>query len=98
MEIFKISCVTIVLASKNYPEEIQKGFPISNEESIKDSIVFHAGTAFKESTLVTNGGRVMEITSLGNYLEEALALSNNNAEKINFEGKYFRHDIGYEFI
>jgi phosphoribosylamine--glycine ligase len=92
------SCVTIVLASKNYPGEIQKGFPISKEESIKNSIVFHAGTAFKESTLVTNGGRVMAVTSLGNSLEEALALSNKNAEKINFEGKYFRHDIGYEFI
>lgn len=86
---------TVMLVSGGYPEAYEKGKAISGIEDVKDSIVFHAGTANKGS-IVTNGGRVMAITSYGSDMAEALNKSLSNAEKINFEGKYFRKDIGFD--
>ena len=89
---------TVMLVSQGYPEAYEKGKLISNVSNIKDSIVFHAGTAENELGLVTNGGRVMAITTLADTLQEALTTSKKNASAIDFEGKYYRKDIGWEFI
>ncbi len=89
---------TIVLVSGGYPETFEKGFAISNLENIKDSMVYHAGTKESAEVLVTNGGRVLAITSLADSISEALEMSNKNAAIINYEGKFFRKDIGWEFI
>ncbi len=92
------AATTIMLVSKGYPESYEKGIEITNIETVEGSTVFHAGTKILHNTLVTNGGRVLAITSLGETIAEALALSNKNAGKIKFEGKYFRKDIGWEFV
>jgi phosphoribosylamine--glycine ligase len=88
---------TVMLVSQGYPEAYEKGKPIRNVETIKDSIVFHAGTAQTDDGLVSNGGRVMAITTLADTLPEALTTSKKNASVIDFEGKYYRKDIGWEF-
>lgn len=90
------TAVTVMLVSGGYPEEFEKGNVISGFENITDSIVFHAGTARRGEDIVTNGGRVMAISSYGETKEEALALSFTNAQKINYEKKYFRTDIGFD--
>lgn len=90
------TAVTVMLVSGGYPEEFEKGNVISGFENITDSIVFHAGTARRGEDTVTNGGRVMAISSYGETKEEALALSFTNAQKINYEKKYFRTDIGFD--
>lgn len=90
------TAVTVMLVSGGYPEEFEKGKVISGFENITDSIVFHAGTARRGEDTVTNGGRVMAISSYGETKEEALALSFTNAQKINYEKKYFRTDIGFD--
>ena len=90
------AAVTVMLVSGGYPEEFEKGKVISGFESIKDSIVFHAGTTKKEGNIVTSGGRVMAISSYGKTKDEALAISFANAQKIQYDGKYFRRDIGFD--
>ena len=89
-------CTTVMLVSKGYPEAYEKGKLISGEDSVEGSLVFHAGTAMNQAGLVTNGGRVIAVTSLGNSMKEALAATYRNAAKIEFEGKYFRKDIGFD--
>jgi phosphoribosylamine--glycine ligase len=86
---------TVMLVAGGYPGEYKKGDMISGLEDVKSSMVFHAGTALSLTGKVsTNGGRVMAITSLGHTMKEALTRSFENAEKIKYEGKYYRNDIG----
>ncbi|OFX44971.1 MAG: phosphoribosylamine--glycine ligase [Bacteroidetes bacterium GWA2_30_7] len=89
-------CTTIMMVSKGYPEDYEKGKEILNIDKTSDSLIFHAGTTEKDDILITNGGRVLAISSFGDSKEEALAKSYKNAEIIDFEGKYYRKDIGFD--
>lgn len=88
------TAVCIMLVSGGYPLEYKKGYVISGTETIKDSILFHAGTAIKNGKIVTNGGRVLAITSYGKNKDEALMKSMEGACAIKFTDKYYRRDIG----
>ena len=90
------SAVTVVLVSGGYPGDYEKGKPISGLEQVSDSIIFHAGTSMKEDQIVTNGGRVIAVSSYGTNKEEALQKSFKNCEIIRFDGKYYRKDIGFD--
>jgi phosphoribosylamine--glycine ligase len=83
-----------MLVSGGYPGEYEKGKLITGLEQVKDSIPFHAGTVEKDDKVITNGGRVISVTSYGMTMQEALNKSFANAEKIDYEGKYYRKDIG----
>lgn len=96
IELDKRSAVTVMLVSGGYPGDYKKGKVMKGMDEVKDSILFHAGTTEKGDAVVTNGGRVMAITSYGNSMEEALEKSFLNAEKINYEEKYYRKDIGLD--
>ena len=87
---------TVMLVSGGYPESYEKGKGVSGLEEVENSIVFHAGTRKEEDKVLTNGGRVMAITSFGRTIEEALSKSFDNAEKVKFDGKYYRKDIGFD--
>lgn len=87
---------TVMLVSGGYPEAYEKGKNISGLEQVNDSIVFHAGTLSQGDDIVTNGGRVAAITSLGRTIEEALQKSFKNAELISYQDKYYRKDIGFD--
>jgi len=96
IEMSEQSATPVMLVSGGYPQQYEKGKPISGFEDVKDSIIFHAGTKQKDQQVVTNGGRVMAITSYGRDKDEALAKSMLNADKISFEKKYYRTDIGFD--
>jgi phosphoribosylamine--glycine ligase len=93
------TAVTVMLVSKGYPEAFERGKVMSGMDSVEGSTLYHAGTKLSETgELLSNGGRVMAVTSLGSNIKEALNLSLQNAEKISFENKYYRKDIGFEFL
>jgi phosphoribosylamine--glycine ligase len=94
LQIKEEAAATVMLTSKGYPQKYEKGMIISGIENIQESIIFHAGTKQSKNNVLTNGGRVMSITSFGKDIEMALERSFNSAEKINFKGKYYRNDIG----
>ena len=87
---------SVVLVSGGYPGSYAKGKVISDLSDHADGMIFHAGTKSHEGDVVTNGGRVLAVTSFGNDLGDALKKSNGKAEEIQFEGKYFRRDIGFD--
>ena len=93
------NAATVMLVSAGYPGDYEKGKLMTNLESSNNSMLFHAGTALNNNNeIVTKGGRVLAVTSLGNSLSEAVSKSMKTAENISFEGKYFRTDIGFEFL
>ncbi|HFC00562.1 MAG TPA: phosphoribosylamine--glycine ligase [Phaeodactylibacter sp.] len=96
IEIEEQAATTLFLVSGGYPESYEKGKEIHGLEKIKESIIFHAGTRSEAGKIWTNGGRVLAITSLGDDFKTALATSKKSAELIDFEGKYYRKDIGFD--
>jgi phosphoribosylamine--glycine ligase len=96
IEIDDQAVVTIMLVSGGYPGKYEKGKAIHGIDSVKESLVFHAGTSSDKTTINTNGGRVIAISSYGNNKEDALSKSMKSAEVIQFEGKYYRRDIGFD--
>ncbi|MHA7111298.1 phosphoribosylamine--glycine ligase [Sunxiuqinia elliptica] len=90
------NAVTVMLVSGGYPGSYENGKVMSGFGDVNDSILFHAGTKQAENDVVTAGGRVIAVSSYGNSMKEALAQSYANAEKIDFEGKYYRKDLGFD--
>lgn len=90
------SAVCVMLVSGGYPQAYKKGYPITGLDQIDGSIVFHAGTAFRDGNVVTSGGRVIAVSSYGRNKAEALQKSFTEAQKIKFTDKYFRRDIGQD--
>ena len=89
---------TIMLVSGGYPEAYEKGKLISGLENIKKSIVFHAGTSIKNNTVVTNGGRVIAVTSIADSIQKALEISYDSIDTIHFEKMNYRKDIGFDLV
>jgi phosphoribosylamine--glycine ligase len=98
LEVDDRSATTVMLVSGGYPEAFEKGKVITGLENVENSIVFHAGTKLDNGNVVSNGGRVMAITSYGNSFQEALAQSYQNIEKIKFDQMNFRKDIGFDLV
>jgi phosphoribosylamine--glycine ligase len=96
VEIDERAAVTVMVVSGGYPDAYEKGKEITGVDTIEDSIVFHAGTLVKENKLVTNGGRVIAVTSLDEDFRKALKKSYKNIEKLHFDRMYYRTDIGFD--
>jgi len=94
IEFDKRSAVCVMLVSGGYPEAYKKGYPITGIDDVEGSVVFHSGTTTKDGEIVTNGGRVIAVSSYGENKEDALQKSFKEAQKIKFQDKYFRSDIG----
>ena len=92
----KAAC-TVMLVSEGYPGSYAKGKIMSGFDKTSGSMLFHAGTAQMGEEIITNGGRVLAVTSYGDNIKDALSTSYMNAELVDYEGKYYRKDIGYEF-
>jgi phosphoribosylamine--glycine ligase len=101
MELENRSSVCVVVASGGYPGSYEKGKVISGLQEaarVRDAFVFHAGTALKEGKVVTNGGRVLGVTALGNGIQEAIQRAYEAVAKISWEGAYYRKDIGHKAL
>jgi phosphoribosylamine--glycine ligase len=98
LEIDERSATTIMVVSGGYPEDYDKGFEITGLENIQDSIAFHAGTKLENGKVVTNGGRVIAVTSFGESFQEAIKKSYQNIDKLHFDKMYFRKDIGFDLF
>lgn len=93
------AAATVMLVSGGYPEDYKKGFPITGLDKHSQSLVFHAGTKTdSQNRIITSGGRVIAVTSLAENITEALSVSFETAALIDFEGKYYRNDIGFDII
>lgn len=91
-------CTTVMVVAGGYPGAYEKGNVITGFEKIKDSLVFHAGTSCKEGRVVTNGGRVLAVSSFGQQMEEALQQSYRNVARLHFRDMNFRRDIGQDLL
>ena len=98
LEIDERSATTVMIVSGGYPEDFEKGKVITGLEKVTDSIVFHAGTKLDNGNVVSNGGRVMAITSYGDNFQEALDKSYKNVNQLHFDKMNFRKDIGFDLI
>lgn len=98
LEIDERSATTVMLVSGGYPEDYEKGKVITGLENVTDSIVFHAGTKLENNEVLTNGGRVLAITSYGNDFQEAIKKSYQNIDKLHFDKMNFRKDIGNDLL
>ena len=98
LEIDERSATTIMIVSGGYPEVYEKGKVISGIENIQDSLIFHAGTKTENGKVVSNGGRVLAVTSFGNDFQEAIKKSYLNIEKLHFDTMYYRKDIGFDLL
>lgn len=96
VELDERSATTVMLVSGGYPEAYEKGKVMSGMENTADSVLFHAGTTTKDGKTVTNGGRVMAVTSYGKDFKSALEVSYSNVSKIKFEGMNYRTDLGFD--
>jgi phosphoribosylamine--glycine ligase len=97
-EVDERTATTVMLVSGGYPEDYEKGKIMTGFEAIEDSIAFHAGTKQDGENIVTSGGRVLALTSFGTDIKDALSKSFANAQKINFDKKYYRTDIGFDLV
>lgn len=98
LKIDQRSAATIMLVSGGYPEDYEKGKVISGLENVEGSIAFHAGTKTENGKIVSNGGRVIAVTSYGNNFDEAIKKSYQNIDKLSFDKMYFRKDIGFDLF
>jgi len=98
IELDERSATTVMLVSGGYPEAYKKGKEITGIEAVKNSLVFHAGTTVKDNITVSNGGRVIAVTSYGNGIKEALQRSYDSIETIKFQDMYYRKDIGFDLV
>ncbi len=97
-EVSEYISLTVVMASGGYPGGYEKGFEITGIGSVKESLVFHAGTSLENNKPVTSGGRVLAVTTLAGSIEEARKLAYDSAEKMHFNNRYFRKDIGKDLM
>jgi phosphoribosylamine--glycine ligase len=98
LEIDPRSATTIMVVSGGYPEEYEKEKIITGIDTVTESIVFHAGTKIKDGAIVSNGGRVLAVTSFGVDFQEAIKKSYQNIDKLHFDKMYFRKDIGFDLL
>jgi phosphoribosylamine--glycine ligase len=98
LDISPLTATTVMLVSGGYPEKYEVGKEITNIAQVEDVLLFHAGTREENGKILTNGGRVMALTAMGNSMQEAIQKSNRAAETITFEKKYYRKDIGLDLL
>ncbi|PHK28702.1 phosphoribosylamine--glycine ligase, partial [Nostoc linckia z16] len=96
LQVDEQTAATVVMVSGGYPEEFEKGKVISGLEDTNGSLVFHAGTRAEGNAIISNGGRVLAVTSFGNSIEEATKKSYQNIAKLHFDKMYYRTDIGFD--
>src|SRR5690606_4817130 len=96
LEVDPRTATTVMAVSGGYPESYEKGKEITGLEKVSGSLVFHAGTRAESGKTLTNGGRVLAVTSFGGDFGEALDLSYRNLDKIHFDGIYYRKDLGFD--